>query len=707
MAYRRRQGVADDASAVRMAVLVQKMLRPEAAGVLFTRGPGAEAGFVLIQAVEGSGEALARGGVTPAALKVSREGGAATGEAGGDFPLEAAQVRNLVGLSLRLEAAWGCPLDLEWAVEAGQLRFVQARPVTAITPDAALDVPAQPAVPPTEDTLWTRANFRELLPDLPSPLFVSFSDRLDWEANSRRLGMKLRPGERPFRFIEGRPYFNLSLIARLGDRFGFPVSQFTRALGHDAELSSLAGRATRPFRAFLRSPGMALRMSLFQMTVKGRLKRFFVRVRREAERLRRLDPPALSDGDLMNLLRASNAHNTEFVLNLQLAFNRVLGALLIVESLLPQRVEREAFLGTVLAAGDKSVSLRQGTELIGLSLVARKDPRVVMYLKGAVPGFTDFNAALDGTGFLREFQAYVAEYGHRGIHESDPAMPIYSEDPAFLLGAVAALVSDPHAPDPAATARAQEETAASSWNNLRRHLPAWERAFPLRPVLLKRAVKTMKEAIALREQTRFEGMRVNAALRRFLREAGTRLHHRGHLESTKDLPLLRIEDIEGALEGKLAPGRAREILRQRRAERERLKLIAMPNLLRESEISGLEGRRPPAARDAGSFQGLPVGPGRVEGRVVVLESPRELDRVIRGDILVTSTLDPSWIPLFTLVSGLVVEMGGTLSHGSIIAREYGLPTVVNLPGITRILRTGDRVLLDGGSGTLKRVEPVS
>ena len=90
--------------------------------------------------------------------------------------------------------------------------------------------------------------------------------------------------------------------------------------------------------------------------------------------------------------------------------------------------------------------------------------------------------------------------------------------------------------------------------------------------------------------------------------------------------------------------------------------------------------------------------------MAVLEGPHQVDRVRPGDILVAPTLDPSWIPLFTLASGLVVEMGGTLSHGSIIAREYGLPTVVNLPGITRALKSGDRILLDGSTGLVRRLE---
>jgi pyruvate,water dikinase len=179
------------------------------------------------------------------------------------------------------------------------------------------------------------------------------------------------------------------------------------------------------------------------------------------------------------------------------------------------------------------------------------------------------------------------------------------------------------------------------------------------------------------------------------------------LEEAGDLPFLRLEEIEEALLGRLGAEPAKQRVRQRRAERERQLAIEMPNLLRESEIARLAERGPAPAGGAGLYQGIPVGPGRTEGRAVVLRSPDQAGGVERGDILVTPTLDPSWVPLFTLASGLVVEMGGTLSHGSIIAREYGLPTVVNIPGITRILKTGDRVLLDGSAGTIRKLQPDS
>jgi rifampicin phosphotransferase len=702
LAYRQRMGLPTETSGIRMAVVVQRMLRPFCAGVLFTREPGGAGESVLIQAVMGTAEKLVQGSVSPATLRVPREGGMIGDERGGEFPLGADQVRELVSLSLRLEAAWGCPLDLEWAEEAGRLYFLQARSITARAGNEKLEAAA--GSPGIDDILWTRANLRELLPDLPSPLFASLSERIDWVENSRRLGMRVQSGDRVVRFIQGRPYFNLSLIARWMGEFGFPVSHFTRALGHDLGSAGFPQAPARPVAAFLRSPGKMLRLIFLQATTPRRLRQFTKHAQQEAERLCRVNLDALTDAGLVNLFRDSSRESTGFIFHLQLAFNRVSGILFLVDAWIPPKLDREAFLGAVLAAGEKSISVRQGMDLIRLSLGARADARIVEYLRGARGDFGDFNQALNGTEFLDRFRAYLETYGHRGVHESDPAMPVYSEDPGFLLKTLATLVSDPNLPDPDATRRLQEETARKAWDDLRRRLGPLSRALPLRVALLRSLVSKLKAAIVQRERTRFEGMRVSAALRRFLREAGVRLARRGCLVEPRDISLLRIEEIEAALLGKLAAQSAREVLLRRREEQERQRTLPMPNLLRESEIPRVSQRLPVAAGDAGEFHGMPVGPGRVEGRAVVLESPNQLDRVAHGDILVTPTLDPSWIPLFTVASGLVVEMGGTLSHGSIIAREYGLPTIVNIPGITRILKTGDQILLDGSAGILIRLK---
>jgi pyruvate,water dikinase len=114
---------------------------------------------------------------------------------------------------------------------------------------------------------------------------------------------------------------------------------------------------------------------------------------------------------------------------------------------------------------------------------------------------------------------------------------------------------------------------------------------------------------------------------------------------------------------------------------------------------------PPETADMEALRGLPVSPGVTEGEAVVLAGPGELDRMRPGAILVTPVVGPSWTPLLASAAGLVVEMGGMLSHGSILAREYRIPAVANLPGITARLKTGDRVRLDGTNGTVLLLEP--
>ncbi len=706
--YRRHMGLPDDEAGTRMAVVVQRMLAASAGGVLFTRDPaGGDA--IVVQAVRQIPPGSPSAHAAPATKRIPRDPELRVSSlltAPGDpFPLEERPLSELVELSTRLEAAWGFPLDLEWAFVEGKLWFLQARPITTMRRTEATGHTGER--PAAEDTLWTRANLRELLPELPSPLFASLTERIDWAALYSRLGVRVLPGDRPVRFIEGRPYFNLNLLARWMAQFGMPIGRFLKALGHDQDNGGWGGPPIHPVRAFLASPATLMRAAAGHFSAPRSLQRFFESSRGEAHRLSRLPPADWTDQELIENLQLSDAANADLLSHLVRAFNRVSAFLIMVESLLPAMENREGFLSAVLAAGERSVSAMQGADLVALAAEARQDPLVAAYLARADEDFAEFSRRLEGTSFLAAFHEYLREYGHRGIHESDPAMPLYREDPAYLLRAIVRLAAEATPPDLEALAAGQESVAAEAWENLRRSLPAWERWLPIRLRALKGAVACLKGAIVQRERTRFEGMRVQAEIRRFFSEAGDRMARRGLLESAADLPYLRFEEIEQALLGKLKAAEARASVARRRAEQERRRDIPMPNLLRESEIARLAERPPAPVSEARQFRGLPVGPGSVEGRVLVLDSPRRISEARRGDILVVPTLDPSWIPLFTLVSGLVVELGGTLSHGSIIAREYGLPTVANLPGITRILKTGERVRLDGSSGILTRLEPDS
>jgi len=702
--YRRRMGLPSDTSAIRMGAVVQVMLRPGAAGVLFTREPGSAGDHILINAVAGSGEDLAQGRVQPASLRLPRGKDGPPPEVPLEIPLSEGTLRDLVHVALEAEAAWGVPLDLEWAVEGDRVSLLQARPITATTPASGIVRDEEEKLPPTEDTLWTRANLRELLPDLPSPLFLSMIERADWREVYRRCGLVVPADGEMVRAIEGRPYFNLSLIGAMLEMFDLSMRRFARSIGHGEDVASLPETADGPGRIFLRHPVRVGRLILRQSGTPREAQGFFDRIRARLRRQREEDPAGVPDARLAELFLEMEGYNREFLYFLICGLNRVSSKMFNVELLFPAGADLDRFVNAVVGAGEKNVSVRQGLDLLRLAKLARSEGRVVQYLVEGRKEHRDYEEELEGTRFLPAFREYLASYGHRGVQETDPAMPLHRDEPWILLKTIAVAAADPLCADPETLRRRQEKAAAAAWKHLRRGLPWSERMLPLRIVLLRRAIRGLRDAMALRERIRFEGMRVNAEGRRFLREAGNRLQGRGLLEEPGEIFFLRFEEIEAVFAGQDGGTGLRELVRRRKEERRRQEEIPMPNFLRESEIPRLRERAPRRFREEGTFQGLPVGPGRVEGRVAVLEGPHQVDRVRPGDILVAPTLDPSWIPLFTLASGLVVEMGGTLSHGSIIAREYGLPTVVNLPGITRALKSGDRILLDGGTGLVRRLE---
>jgi pyruvate,water dikinase len=185
-----------------------------------------------------------------------------------------------------------------------------------------------------------------------------------------------------------------------------------------------------------------------------------------------------------------------------------------------------------------------------------------------------------------------------------------------------------------------------------------------------------------------------------------RFVHRGWLDSPEDYFLIRFEEIAAVIKGEISPVTLRALAAERALETARHRSIQMPLLMRESELADLiraAGMTSELA-DESQLSGHPVSGGCVEGEVVVVHDPADFDLMKPGAILVAPATDPSWTPLFTLASGVIVEVGGVLSHASTVAREYGLPALANVKHATRCLRTGERVRLDAIRGLVYRLQ---
>jgi pyruvate,water dikinase len=428
------------------------------------------------------------------------------------------------------------------------------------------------------------------------------------------------------------------------------------------------------------------------------------RTARSIARLTSLDPTTLSDREIWDMFEWWVSIGPD---SIQVVF--VMGGVMIREQFIRAACDKVGFpydrlVYPQLAAGERSVSTQQAVDLVALVDVARQDPMARSYLLINDGTFTDFRTALAGTMFLDRFETFLERYGHRGRYESDWALPRLRENPAPALFAIREqLESKPQ--DPKAVAERQEADAAAAWRAFTAKLNLWQR-WTLLP-RVRSTMRRLKKQYVWREKVRSDLTRVLSHMRPYLLVLANRFVERGWIDRRDDFFLLRVGEVAAAIDDPQQGPVLRTIARRREAELAAERDLELPLLMRESELPRMMARMTPAASPAASnghnLTGLCVSPGAVEAEVVVMRDPSEFATMKRGAILVAPATDPSWTPLFTLASGVIVEVGGMLSHASTIAREYGLPALANVKNATRALKTGDRVRLDASGGVARRV----
>jgi pyruvate,water dikinase len=308
--------------------------------------------------------------------------------------------------------------------------------------------------------------------------------------------------------------------------------------------------------------------------------------------------------------------------------------------------------------------------------------------------------AVRGTAFGEAFQRFLRKHGWRAVYESDSAVPRYAEDPLPLLRSVQAA-----APAPRAAGR-QMESDAQAWSEARSRLPAWERLIPIRMLAARVILGRLRRLYGLRQGIRLALARWIAAERRWELELGDRCARRGWLEQASDYFYLRIEDAERAVSDPRFgdSGDLRRRVEQNRAIQQEWAAVPMPLVWVEGAGDRAAEDAPTPADVGQAIRGVPVSPGLVEGEVAILKNPDDGDGLRPGAILVAPVAGPAWAPFYAAARGLIVEVGGMLSHGSILAREYGLPAVANVAGATRLLRDGERVRVDANRGIIWRLD---
>ncbi len=751
LAYRQRLGLAHGAAD--MALLLMPMVAARASGIAFTCDPASgRDDRLLIHANWGLGESLvgceAQGdeavfAVDPqddalrlldyrigakAATRQPRAGGgtqrvdsAPAAAAAAALPASALPaIANQLRLAALALADGAQPMDLEWAWDGQRLHLLQARPVTV---RARCTYPALQAQP----DIWSRGNTKDVMPEPLSPIEWTLAGLTDamLASGPQAAGATTHPGAVRARVINGRMYLNLALLQwEFFVHFGV-APQATNALvgGHQGVIAVPAlgaGDRRRHLRHLLRYTWRA-------HALRRRGRREAVLALAELHAARQQAPPA-DDAALAAALRAQvrqgrGRAGLQFMQGsaggsawaLIEAINRhlpgegaALASALLADAPPPAAATDPADLG--LGADDgATITAQQGRALVRLARLAQADPAARDWLarRHAQPVPDDDWQALPAQSpFRRAMAAFLHHCGHRAVYETYLRRPRWVEAPGYLLDQLPALA----AVDLDAQAARCAAQAAAARLRVRGALP-WPQRLALR-WLVRKAQQELRD----REAARSALIADLEPARRLLLAVGTRWQQRGWLERPEDVFLLLLPELLAVLDGERPGAALRGLAEERRRTMARRMAEDAPDVI-VGEPSALgvataASRAPPGPADAPPpatandaavlLRGVAIGGGSAQGTARRVQAPHDGARLAAGEVLVAPSTDPGWTPLFLRAAALVMETGGLLSHGAIVAREFGLPAVVNVAGAMRVLRDGAPVTVDGNAGTVRQ-----
>jgi rifampicin phosphotransferase len=698
--YRLRNGLGH--REIQMAVVVQRMVFPQAAGVCFTADPvTSDRTVVCIEACFGLGEALVAGRVNADVYQV-RDGEVAARSvaakrlavhawpAGGTREvaiepdrqaqpvLADAQIVRLARLARRIEAHFGHPQDIEWCLAGGGFQVVQCRPVTTLFP--------VPAAGDRGNHVYVSVGHQQMMTDAMKPLGLSV-----WQLTAAR----------PMSVAGGRLFVDVTQM------LGSPASRegLLSSLGRSDPLIGDALRDVLERRGFIPDrpgpgpgemppgsrPATIGTDPAIVAALAERGQASIAALRRDIEAK---SGPALLDfiaADIRELKRVMSDPQSLQVIaaGMQAAF-QLNGRL-------------EAWLGEKNAAGTLTqsvpgnVTAEMGLALLDVADVIRPYPDVVAFLQHVRDeSFLDQLPALAGGREAREaIGAFLGQYGMRCAGEIDITRPRWSERPATLVPLILGNIKNfgPHAGQRRfrqgrQRARKKEQELLARL----RSLPDGEQ----KAGQAKQLIDRIRTFAGYREYPKYHMISRYFVYKQALLEEAGRLVRAGVLREQEDIYYLTFPELHDVVRTEQVDD---QLIRQRKDEFRSYQALTPPRVLTSDgqAVAGTYGR---ADVPAGALTGLPVSPGTAEGRARVIPDIAQAD-LQAGDILVTACTDPSWTPAFVAVKALVTEAGGLMTHGAVIAREYGLPAVVGVEHATRLIRDGQQIRVHGTDGYIE------
>lgn len=667
------------------------------------------------------------------------------------------QVRLLVALGERIEEHYTRPMDIEWARARETFYMLQARPITTLgmgdgereagrrrqeagtsEREAVSKRQEEGEVGASDRRFaisdvrgeYNRSMFIEIFPDPLSPAFLSvvaplFHSMLAFTFET--LGFEPPQTIPAIGVFYNQPYFHREYIQAALAPLSPPVrealvTQVVNPFGkHERNL---------PTEASLAYLGMVRRLLGFLTGFPKQLPGLLAAYHVEIEKFNALPFEKMPDGEIMTRVRDLLQAHASKLLNYDFLMIALIGITYQTLGSLLERYygeESEQVRARLISGVTGNVTMETNKKLWDLAQEAKKSASVRALLSAPLTGGVGdgsqgagdkgresrienikarrqggvrerlrekLMADGDGRIFLAQLDAFLERYGHREV-QMDILYPTWGEDPTPVLQFVRRYFdadenASPHAQQ-ARLVREREQLAREVDERVQRDLRGRIAVAPIFHWVLHNTQTHTRE----RDTMHFELTRLFPPFRRALLELGARWQKQNVLEAQDDIFFLTLDEMDRVIAGQ-EPLRMQALVKERRAEFEYSRQHGAPALLRDGAAVETVQVRDESA--AGQLRGVAGSPGRVSGIVRVIRGPQEFEKLQRGEILVAPLTNPVWTPLFAIASGIVTQVGGILSHGAIVAREYGIPAVMAVRDATTRLQDGQRVTVDGNKG---------
>src|SRR5712691_1688008 len=703
------------------------MVPADAAGILFTVNPvTGEQDEIVINAAWGLGEAVVGGRVNPDTLRVVKATGRIIEIKIGDKAVRTAlmeqgtgevvvederrqekvlspeQVAELARFGCEVEAHFGRPQDIEWAIAGEKVFLLQTRPVTALSSPGGMqadEAPIAPGddtwdsegiLPPQSFDLWTRTNVGENLPFPITPLTETGFPALfglDKEQQSDTQGV---------RRCYGRLYINEgAILHNLVETYGIPPSFISKMWGSHRKGKTQVTGKWRPLRLLRGLPAL-LRQGFSATRPKGPRQtpqEFFAQIDAWVNEFLQKDLSPLNDRDLWaeGLPIWSERGASVFATNIPIStpaglmlslLERIVSWWTKLSKLVPDLVTG---LPGIYSAevGPALWRMVQTLEELNLCHVVRDhSPQEALALLRSLPEANSFNEQLE---------SFLQRHGHRCPNEVEFLKPRWKEAPEQVIELVANYLQAREMINPIEAGQRQRQRRVEAVTQIEAKLD------PLRRGIFRVLLKKAQQAMIIRENSRYYVTKFLFPMHKLYAHLGQRWAERGWLKWPVDIFFLTVTEIQAIVEAGTPSAVSQDLhalTANRRLAYEYWFTVVPPDVIGPDGKPVIEEEE----ENVHVLEGIAASGGQVRGKARIVLDPREAAALRVGEILVTQATDPGWTPVFPLVSGLVLEIGGQISHGAIIAREYGIPAVVNVIGATRHIRDGQIITVDGTNG---------